>query len=189
MFYWSHRDTHLVLTDDEELNLVREVSDGPEDRVRYDLDRKIRRKIERRIFRYFERLMSEDPEEFRRRFVFRSCYGAQARMMFPAMLDAYGRITRRAIFGSGRDLGCIEELPENILYSSTKDIYQVALLGRGRWIWSKPTIIGRFSFPTSGIQKLAGTVTNFFLATDTVHIKFHRDFVRLSVLHSGVNSH
>jgi hypothetical protein len=100
MFYWSHRDTHVVLTDREELTLVRELSDGPEDNVGYHISRQTRRKMEQRMFRYFERLLHDEPEAFNRRFVFRSCHDDEGQMMFPVLLDAYGRITRRATFGA-----------------------------------------------------------------------------------------
>lgn len=186
MFYWSHHDTHVVLKDDEELTLVRELSDGPEDSLGYHTSVTTRKKLEKRVFSYFERLLRDDPESFRRRFVFRSCYDDEAQMMFPVLLDAYGRITRRATFGKFGDLPAIEEIPEGILYCSTADLYQVTLFGRGRWPWSAPEVSGRFSFPACTIQKLAGTADCFFAATNALHMKFHRDYVRISVLDQPV---
>jgi hypothetical protein len=182
MFYWSHHDTYVVLTDREELTLVRELADGPEDAIGYNISLDTRRKMEQRVFHYFERFLRDDPEAFNRRFVFRSCYGDEAQMMFPVLLNAYGRITRRAIFGAQGELPGIEELPDKILYHSTADLYQVTILGRGRWPWSQPEVTGRFSFPACSIQKLAGTADNFFAATNTLHMKFHRDYVRISIL-------
>jgi hypothetical protein len=186
MFYWSHQDTHVVLTEREESTLVRELSDGPEDNIGYNVSHETRRKLEQRIFRYFERLLRDDPEAFNRRFVFRSCYDDEAQIMFPVLLDAYGRITRRATFGPYGELPGVEELPDKILYHSTADLYQVTLLGRGRWPWSQPAVTGRFSFPACTIQKLTGTADNFFVATNTLHMKFHHDYVRISILDSTV---
>jgi hypothetical protein len=116
------------------------------------------------------------------RFVFRSCYGYAAHMIFPVLLNAYGRITRRATFGVAADLPPLEDLPDRILYRATADLYQVTLLGRGRWPWSAPQPTGRFAFPACTIEKVAGTPDNFFAITDTLHMKFHRDYVRISVL-------
>jgi hypothetical protein len=186
MFYWSHRDTHVVLTDREESTLVRELSDGPEDSIGYSISHATRRKLEQRVFRYFRRLLRDDPEAFNRRFVSRSCYDKEAQALFPVLLDAYGRITRRATFGAYGELPDAEELPDKILYHSTADLYQVTLLGHGRWPWSQPTVTGRFSFPARTIHKLAGTADNFFAATNTLHMKFHRDYVRISILDSTV---
>jgi hypothetical protein len=186
MFYWSHHDTHVVLTDREELTLVRELSDGAQDNIGYHASRETRRKLEKRMFNYFERLLHDDPETFNRRFVFRSCYDDEAQMIFPVLLEAYGRITRRATFGKVGELPAIEEFPDNVLYHSTADLYQVTLLGRGRWPWSAPEISGRFSFPACTIQKLTGTADNFFAATKSLHMKFHRDYVRFSILDQPV---
>lgn len=186
MFYWSHGDTHVVLTDREELTLVRQLSDGAQDNVGYHISRETRRKLERRIFRYFERFVRDDPEGFNRRFVFHSCYDDEAQIMFPVLLEAYGRITRRATFGTFGERPAIEEIPDKIHYHSTADLYQVTLLGCGRWPWSPPQVTGRFSFPACTIQKLTGTVDNFFAATNTLHMKFHRDYVRISILDSPV---
>lgn len=33
MFYWSHKDTHLILTDEEEMQLVQELGKDPPERV------------------------------------------------------------------------------------------------------------------------------------------------------------
>jgi hypothetical protein len=75
VFYWSHKDVHVVLTDDEELALVREVTPSGWDRAGYHTSRDMRRKTERRMFRFLEDAPHRDEEEFRRRFVFRSCQG------------------------------------------------------------------------------------------------------------------
>ncbi len=182
MFYWSHKDVHVVLTDDEELALVREIEPSGWDRAGYHVSTDKRRRIEQKIFRYLETALRSDPEEFRRRFVFRSCYGDAAHMIFPALLRAYGRITRRATFGVVGDLPPLEDIPDQLVYAETADLYQVTLLGRGRWPWSPPEAIGRFSFPACTIDKVAGSPDNFVALTDTLHMKFHRDYVRISVL-------
>jgi hypothetical protein len=183
MFYWSRGDVHVVLNDDEELSLVRELADGkPADCVDYHTSRKTRHYYEQRIFRYFEQLLSDNPESFQRKYVFRSCYGEDAQKMFPVLLDAYGRVTKRATFGEHAELSPLDEAPERILYHATGELYYVTLFGRGRWPWSPRVVTGRICFPAHSIEKLAGSVDNFFVATDSFHIKFHRDYVLISVL-------
>ena len=102
MFYWSYKNIHVVLSDDEEVALVGELIKDPVERIGYHTSRKVRKDIEQRIVRYFEQSLHADPEAFNRRYVFRSCYGKAAQRMFPVLLDAYGRITRRATIGSLR---------------------------------------------------------------------------------------
>jgi hypothetical protein len=103
-------------------------------------------------------------------------------MIFPVLLQAYGRITRRATFGVVPSLPPLEDVPDQLLYRETADLYQVTLLGRGHWPWSPPEVTGRFSFPACTIEKVAGSPDNFFAITDTLHMKFHRHYVRISVL-------
>jgi hypothetical protein len=182
MFYWSHQNVHVVLTDQEELSLVRELTEDGWERAKYHTSAVTRRRLEQTIFRFLRESLRQDPEAFRRRFVFRSCYGDEAHMIFPVLLKAYGRITRRATFDALNDLEFPEDIADKVLYAATADLYQVTLLGRGRWPWSPPDIIGRFSFPACTIAKVAGTPDNFFAVTDTLHMKFHRDYVRISVL-------
>jgi hypothetical protein len=182
MFHWSLGEVHVVLTDDEELALVREVTPSGWESAKYQIVAEARRSIQKKMFCYLEAALRADPEAFHRRFVFRSCYGDAAHMIFPVLLNAYGRITRRATFGASAEVPFLEDFPDRIMYRATADLYQVTLLGRGRWPWSAPVPIGWFSFPACTIDKVAGTPDSFFAITDTLHMKFHRDHVRISVL-------
>ena len=190
MFYWSHRDTHIVLSDEEEMKLVQELGKDPMERIGYHTSRRVRKEIEQRIFRYLKESLYSNPEVFNRRFVFRSCYDEDAQKMFPVMLDAYGRITRRATIGLWGETSSLDEVVEKIVYAETERVFQVTLFERPRWTWGSRSVSGHISLPASSIEKLAGTVDNFFIASDTYTIKFHRDFVRVSVLDTrGRQSH
>ncbi len=71
MFYWSHRDTHIVLSNEEEMKLVQElVGKDPMERIGYHTSQRVRKEIEQRIFRYLKESLYADPEVFNRRFVF-----------------------------------------------------------------------------------------------------------------------
>ena len=182
MFYWSYKNIHVVLSDDEEMALVGELIKDPEEGVGYHTSRKVRKDIEQRIFRYFEQSLHADPEAFNRRYVFRSCYGKDAQRMFPVLLDAYGRITRRATIDSYGDRSQLDELPEKLYYATTDNVFQITLFERGRWPWAQLVVFGHIALPVSSIEKIAGTADDFFVASTTVTIKFHRDFVRISIL-------
>ncbi|NTW88157.1 MAG: hypothetical protein HGB26_03340 [Desulfobulbaceae bacterium] len=182
MFYWSHRGIHIVLSDEEELMLVQELGKDPMERIRYHTSQKVRKVIEQRICRYFKESLYADTEAFKRRFVFRTCYGEVAQKMFPIMLEAYGRITRRATIGQWGVTSPLDDVVEEIMYAETEEVLQITLFERSRVPWASPLVSGHISLPALSIEKLAGTVDNFFVASDTVSIKFHRDFVRVSVL-------
>ena len=182
MFYWSYKNIHVVLSDDEEVALVGELIKDPVERIGYHTSRKVRKDIEQRIVRYFEQSLHADPEAFNRRYVFRSCYGKAAQRMFPVLLDAYGRITRRATIGSYGERSQLDELPEKLYYATTDNVFQVTLFERCRWPWAQPVVSGHIALPVSSIEKIAGTADDFFVASTTVTIKFHRDFVRISIL-------
>ena len=181
MFYWSHRGIHIVLSNDEELELLQELGKDPMERVGYHISRKVRREIERRMFRYLKEALYADPEAFNRRFVFRSCYDEDAQRMFPVLLDAYGRITRRATIGFWGETSPLDEAVENTGYANTESVFQITLFERPRWPWVSPLVSGHISPPVSSIEKLAGTVDDFFVASTTATLKFHKDFVRISI--------
>jgi hypothetical protein len=181
MFYWSHKDTHVVLSDDEELELVQKLGKDAEEIIRYHTSSDTRREIEKRIFNFLERSMNSDSEKFFRKYVFRSFYDEVAQKMFPVMLDAYGRLTKKAT-NLPRDVeSTLDGMAEDFSFSDTCDVYRVALLERSKLPWRSPTVTGHISFPVQSIQKLTGTVDHFFVACQAVTIKFTTDFVRITV--------
>ena len=181
MFYWSHRDIHIVLSDEEEMQLVQELGKTPKERIGYNLFLQDRKAIEQRIFKYLKKSLDADPDSFNRRFVFRSCHGIDAQKMFPIMLEAYGRVTRRATIGQWGEPSLIEQAVDNVIYGDEEDVYNISLFERPRFPWSSPSVSGYISLPKSSIEKLGGTVNNFFVSSEAVTLKFHRDFIRISV--------
>ncbi len=182
MFYWSYKDIHVVLSDIEEMALVQELGKNAMERVSYHTSLEVRKKIERQIFRYLKNYLLADPHAFNRKFVFRSCYDEDAQQMFPVLLDAYGRITKRATLGSYSEKSKLDENTESVYYINTENVFRITLFGKSRWPWKQPVVYGHISLPTSSITKVAGTVDIFFVASTTATIKFHRDFVRVSIL-------
>ncbi len=183
MFYWSYKDIHIVLSDDEEMALVQELGIDSQERIGYHIFKKERKNIERRIFRYLKKSLCDDPETFNRRYVFRSCYGKDAQRMFPILLDAYGRITKRATIGYYGPRLLFDEIVDNVHYTTIGSIFQITLFEREKKRpWAKPKVYGHVSLPASSIEKVAGTVDNFFVVCTAVTIKFHRDFVRIAIM-------
>ena len=92
-FYWSHRDVCVVLTDDEEAQLVGELAGPhrPQDVIGYNIHRDTRRKYEALMFAHLKRTLADDPESFRVKYWYRSCYFRDAIDLFKLYIDAYGR--------------------------------------------------------------------------------------------------
>jgi len=187
VFSWSHKDVHVVLSNEEEMALVQELGKNSLERIGYHTSSKTRKEIEHRIFRYLEENLCADPDAFNRRFVFRSCYGEDARKIFPILLAAYGRVTRRATIGSYGERTPLDGVADSVYYANTDEVFKITLFERGRWPMSSPIVSGYISLPVSSIEKVAGTVDNFFVASATATIKFHRDFVRISILDKEPN--
>ena len=81
-FYWSRRDVCIVLPDDEEMQLVRELAgpNRPQNVLGYNIHRDTRRKLHKALmFQHLKQaLLLEDPEAFRLKYWFRSRYLQEA---------------------------------------------------------------------------------------------------------------
>jgi len=181
MFYWSYKGIHVVLTDEEEMSLVRKLAPDPEESIEY-LRGRNRKRIERRVFRYFKQCLQIDPEAFHKQYVFRSCYGEEAQEVFPVLLDAYGRITRRATIGFYGEKPALETLVEKVYYRAGDPVMQITLFERRRWPWPRLEVSGHISIPLHAIDKVAGAADDFFVATSAAVVRFHKSFVRISIL-------
>jgi hypothetical protein len=85
--------------------------------------------------------------------------------MFSVLLDAYGRITRRATIDSYGERSQLDELAENLYYATTDNVFQITLFERGRWPSAPRVVSGHIPLPVSSIAKLVGTADNFFVAS------------------------
>lgn len=182
-FYWSHRDVHIVLTDDEEIQLVRELAgpDRPQDVIGYNIHRDTRRKYERLMFAHLKQSLADGPESFRVKYWYRSRYFRYAIGLFRLYIDAYGRFTRNAIPGRWRDPDVAEDFGVTLRQVVEKRDEFVVTLIRYSWLRRNFTATGEISFPVESVQSIAGTPTNFVLMTDTANLKFMPRFVRVTV--------
>lgn len=186
LFYWSRKGIHVVLSDEEEAKLVAKFSSGPMEFLKYNTSLKVRKEIEQQIFAYFENALKNNPEQFHHDYVFRSLYGTDAQKMFPVILDAYGRVTKRATIGHYGEEKTLLEEPEKIYEVLGKDkVYQITMIERDRWPWSRRAIGGHVSVPISLIERLVGTVDSFYIDCKRAVLGFHRDGVRISILGKG----
>jgi hypothetical protein len=184
-FYWSHRDVCIVLPDDEETLLVRELAgpNRPQDVTGYNIHRETRRKYEGLMFQHLKRALLEDPEAFRVKYWFRSGYFQEAVDLFRVYIGAYGRFTRNAILGRWREADPVDDLGDTLRQMATgnRDEIVVTLI-RHSWLRRSFATIGEISFPVDSVQSIAGTPTDFVLVTDTINLKFGPKFVRATVM-------
>lgn len=185
MFHWYKGDIYVVLTDAEVSALVQQLSESALSAMQYEISPMVRRECEKKIFAHLDNLLRSNWEEFHRRYHFRSCYGRDAEEMLPIMLDGYARTTKRAIWGEWENCRHGKLVPHSdskprmsadTLLANT-NFSVITLLGRGRWPWSGPLVTAYVRFDQHTIEKLAGTVTNFFVANHKLRVKFAPDGV------------
>ncbi|HHH75431.1 MAG TPA: hypothetical protein ENL03_00225 [Phycisphaerae bacterium] len=182
MFYWSYRGIHIVLTNEEETDLVRRLAEGNAiDVVGYNVSPATRKTYERKMFAYLKNYLITRPDDFNKEYTFRSWWNEEARTLFPLFLDAYGRITKNATIGGYGGDPLLDDMMENVLHSENDDVYHVTLLRRRYFPWPTYVASGRLSFPSSIIEHVAGTVDNFVLMTSIFNIRFGHNFVRVSI--------
>jgi hypothetical protein len=173
----------IVLTDEEEMQLVRELA-GPnrsQDVVGYNVHRSTRRKYEALMSDHLKRTLADDPESFRVKYWYRSRYFQDAIELFRLYIDAYGRFTRNAIPGRWRDPDVAEDLGVTLRQGVEKHDEFVVTLIRYSWLRRTFAATGEISFPVHSVQSIAGTPTNFVLMTDLANLKFMPKFVRVTV--------
>jgi hypothetical protein len=181
MFFWSHKpsDTHVVLSDDEEMSLVAKLSNqNLEEYMHYDMYKETRKKYEKKIFEFLEESLKSDYEAFSKKYVFRSLYGDDVHELFQGYLRRYGALIRLATLGTYTK----SKRTHLIEFAGDEDdeLYYVS------WMYKKPLFLGYgydqyISFPAKSVEKMVGRVTNFTVMTDKFQLNFNKDCVRLTV--------
>lgn len=186
MFYWRYKGLEIVLTDKEEQALAEKLCDSRIDAIfGYNWDKQTRQEVEKRIFIYLRTLFNSDFEKFNKEIYVKSAYGAEAQEVAYALLDAYGRVSKKAFPGklnsenktqniATRAIGEINNLNE-------EDIFYITLFKVKIFPFRKYKANMEILIPKSSIQKVYGSVTNFFIATETCSIKFTSDSIRLFI--------
>ncbi|MDD4984723.1 MAG: hypothetical protein PHQ43_02875 [Dehalococcoidales bacterium] len=168
------------------MNLVRELSgNNPEDVIGYNIHLKTRKFYEKKINIYLRRLLTEYPEEFERRYYRWEYHNKEAQKMFPSILRMYGWTTKKATLGKF-DNRRLDENPcpnllEDIIYIGEDDIFHVSILKRNLLSRSRYDFVSRLSFPAESLKRMGGTVNDFFIVTDTMHVEFKEKGVKILI--------
>jgi hypothetical protein len=183
MFYWNYKNIYIVLSDEEEMELVRQLSgENVEDVIGYNIDKGKRKLYEKKIFNYFKKELPNNEEAFIKKYSERICIDEDAQKIFPVILDAYGRITKLATIGSYGGHELFDDIPESITLKP-EETYYVTFFRHGRFPWQRMKPFASLAFPVLCVKKVVGTPDNFVLITDNFTIRFGRDFIRISIDH------
>jgi hypothetical protein len=178
LFYWNRGGIHVVLDDAEEMALVHLVADNPDDVVKYTCSLDTRRRLQRRMFKVLRHELRTDAEQFQKRYVFRTEYDAEAQRLFRRFLDAYARITRRAVLGVWSESDMLQDLADRVKRDDGKRVV-VTLLMPSLLPWISPKPIGRLLFLEHTIEKVFGTPDNFVVITNSMVMRFGRRLVQV----------
>ncbi len=200
MFYWKHQGINIVLSNEDEMKLVRRVAENAHQVVGYTTRLSDRRLIETRIFRLLKTELLTDRSLFLERYAIKHAAGPEALDVFRMLLIAYARITRLAALGDycgpdgnllfnkeiadclkdiAREVGQDDRVDEDDYTShldmvgvTRPDAVVVSLFGRGLWPWQNPRPTGKLIFPKTSILKAQGMPNDFDLITEEFTARF-----------------
>jgi hypothetical protein len=187
-FFWHNKDISLVLTGQEEKELVRSFAKNKMDRakawIEYTTFPKENKSYERKIFKYFEDYYKKDPENFISRFVQRDVLQEEAQLLFPCMLEAFGRqhkLATNGLWGIDKHSDLPSEVYDTLDHLDKKGVYHLSILRRTQWPLNIFKAGGHISFPKNSITRLYGQVDKFFIETNSMKINFQEDVISIVV--------
>jgi DNA-binding PadR family transcriptional regulator len=189
MFHWHKGNLYVVLSNREEDELLRLVSDGARDRALYLLSRKDRKRLESRMFSHLDRLLKADPHEFHRRYVDRSGTGPEAVEQLELLLEGYSRVVHRAFWeNADRRRSIPDDLPLTSSLTGITDACHIVIMKPIWWDRLPVRKLARLTVPVDSIERVVGRSDHFHLVTKFVHVEFsprwrrdHRALAALTV--------
>lgn len=180
MFHCTLDDDYIVLLDQEARSILFEVTGQAGRSLVYnmeDLDgsSKTANKNYKEIIRHLSLLKANDPEDYRKRFVFRSCWSCDGIVAFLVLADGHRRLF------SYMDSPEIEELDRAssdpalwIQYRPPTHI-SVLLLSKSGFLGNKRNVIGEITILSSDVEHVFGTTRQFVMMTKTQKLEFTPD--------------
>ena len=171
MFHWTAAGHYVVLTDQEESDLVRSLGSSAEERVGYWAVLADRKRIEKRIGAYLERKAVEEPTEFARMYIHRCAHGPSAAPILRALLEGYARTVKRAVWGVP-DTSFLSDIPSFEAWSQLNPVSITTLApSRSRWFGS-PQPASHIGFAGTALEQVTGSSTTFYVVTSHQQIAF-----------------
>jgi hypothetical protein len=182
VFHFTLDDDYIVLLDREARSVLFEVTGEAGRSLLYnmeDLDgsSKTANKNYEEIIRRLTVLKARDAEAFRKRFIFRSCWGHDSIVAFLVLADGHRRLF------SYMDCPEIEELDRASSDSALSIDYRppdhitVVLLSKSGLFGRKRTVIAEITILSSDVEHVFGTTHQFVLMTKTQKLKFMPDWL------------
>lgn len=124
------------------------------------------------IIRHLAALKANDPEAFRKRFIFRSCWGHDGIVAFLVLADGHRRLF--SYFDSPEIEGLDRASSDPALSTDYRppDHITVSLLSKSGLLGRKRTVIAEITILSSDVEHVFGTTHHFVLMTKTQKLKF-----------------
>jgi hypothetical protein len=188
MFYWQVGRHYVVLTDQEEDELLAQVETSAVKRAEYMFSASARRRLERQMGKRLDRL-ARNEAEFHLRYVQRIGHGARALPVLRVLLDGYARTTRRAAWGLLDDLTTGDAMAAAVWLNPEPDTTFIPLLEPLRFQrFRRLRPIGVIGFATKTLEKVMGTTEEFVAITSQLSIRFGREGIRLFARQDGMTT-
>jgi len=180
VFHCTLGDDYIVLLDQEARSVLFEATGEAGRSLAYnmkDFDGSSRTatKNYEEIIRSLTVLRAKDPEAFRKRFIFRSCWGRDGIVAFLVLADGHRRLF------SYMDSPEIEELDHASSDPALSMDYRppsritVSLFSKSGLLGRKRTVIAEITILSTDVEHVFGTTHQFVLMTKTQKLKFTPD--------------
>ena len=187
MYYWNYKKIGVLLSDEQEMALVRKFANDSTEVVGYKLPFEVRKALKKKISQYLKTLLLNNPEEFERQYYRFSYHDESAQKMFPHILEVFGWNTKKAVFGKYELRHSNEDPFHNLVDSlygalnKTGTNYYITLMERGLLPWTRYRPHSYISFPEESIKLVEGDISQFFVMTDVLHIRFSSKAIELFI--------
>lgn len=187
MFFWSHKNSHVVLSDEDEMELMHLVEPDPLKSFQYHTRKEERKRIEGLMFSYLKNLLKKDYNTFHNKYLFRSLLEEKALEYLSGYLILYGWATKKATFGkftnkTENDLFGIINTIENLNVEDDNPLIYVTIINKKLFPFPKYTYNDYISFPSKSVRKIIGTPINFTILTDNLTLSFKETNIRINAI-------
>jgi hypothetical protein len=180
MFYWKVGDRAIVLTDDEEQELLERAGFTSAERVDFRIATAEGNRLQARLGRFLEEYQRTNPREFELEFVKRSGLGPQHLPHLRALVDSYTLTHGRLKWGAPATENWHEQSGSALWLAKRPDVVSLTLLAPvRRWFRREWDVIGQVSFPGAEIERFYGNGSALFIATSRIVIRCGEDYVQV----------
>lgn len=180
MFHCMLDDDYIVLLDQEARSVLLEATGEAGRSLVYNMkdfdgSSKTANKNYEEIIRHLTVLKARDAEAFRKRFIFRSCWGRDGIVAFLVLADGHRRLFSYMDSQEIKELGRASSDPALWVEYRPPDHITVSLLSKSGLFGRKKIVIAEITILSSDVEHVFGTTRQFVLMTKTQKLKFTSD--------------